>query len=151
MITQRETAKDYDIFADAEGAVGKRHGRVFVVAGEGGAVIWPGLMGAARAKEFLMTGDIITAAEAERIGLVNHVVPADQLMEKAMALANRLANGPTKAIRWTKVSVNKILRDTANLVLDTSLALEKHCFVTEDHKEAIRAFTEKREPKFTGR
>jgi enoyl-CoA hydratase len=98
-----------------------------------------------------MTGDIITAAEAERIGLVNHVVPADQLMEKAMALANRLANGPTKAIRWTKVSVNKILRDTANLVLDTSLALEKHCFVTEDHKEAIRAFTEKREPKFTGR
>jgi enoyl-CoA hydratase len=98
-----------------------------------------------------MTGDIITAAEAERIGLVNHVVPADQLMDKAMALATRLANGPTKAIRWTKVSVNKILRDTANLVLDTSLALEKHCFVTEDHKEAIRSFVEKREPKFTGR
>jgi len=83
--------------------------------------------------------------------LVNHVVPADQLMDKAMALATRLANGPTKAIRWTKVSVNKILRDTANLVLDTSLALEKHCFVTEDHKEAIRSFVEKREPKFTGK
>ena len=122
-----------------------------VVAGDGGAIIWPWLVGAARAKEFLMTGDIISAAEAERIGLINHVVPADQLMDKAMAFANRLANGPTKAIRWTKVSVNKILRDTANLVLDTSLALEKHCFVTEDHKEAIRAFTEKREPKFTGR
>ena len=49
------------------------------------------------------------------------------------------------------LSVNKILRDTANLVLDTSLALEKHCFFTEDHKEAIRSFVEKREPKFTGR
>jgi len=49
------------------------------------------------------------------------------------------------------VSVNKILRDTANLVLDTSLALEKQCFSTEDHKEAVRAFVEKREPKFTGR
>ena len=93
----------------------------------------------------------ITAAEAERIGLINRVVPADQLLSTAMAFAARLANGPTKAIRWTKVSVNKILRDTANLVLDTSLALEKQCFSTADHKEAIRAFVEKREPKFTGR
>jgi enoyl-CoA hydratase len=139
------------IFAADNAKIGDPHVRVGVVTGDGGAVIWPWLVGAARAKEFLMTGDIISAAEAERIGLINHVVPADQLMDKAMALANRLANGPTKAIRWTKVSVNKILRDTANLVLDTSLALEKHCFVTEDHKEAIRAFTEKREPKFTGR
>ena len=105
----------------------------------------------ASAKEFLLTGDIISATEAERIGLINHVVPADQLMEKAMAFAARLANGTTKAIRWTKVSVNKILRDTANLVLDTSLALEKQCFSTEDHKEAIRSFVEKREAKFTGR
>ena len=139
------------IFAADNAKIGDPHVRVGVVAGDGGAIIWPWLVGAARAKEFLLTGDIISAAEAERIGLVNHVVPAAELMEKAMALANRLANGPTKAIRWTKVSVNKILRDTANLVLDTSLALEKHCFVTEDHKEAIRAFTEKREPKFTGR
>jgi enoyl-CoA hydratase len=139
------------IFAADNAKIGDPHVRVGVVAGDGGAVIWPWLVGAARAKELLMTGDIITATEAERIGLVNHVVPADQLMDKAMALATRLANGPTKAIRWTKVSVNKILRDTANLVLDTSLALEKHCFVTEDHKEAIRSFVEKREPKFTGR
>ena len=139
------------IFAADNAKIGDPHVRVGVVAGDGGAVIWPWLVGAARAKEFLMTGDIISAAEAERIGLINHVVPADQLMEKAMAFATRLANGPTKAIRWTKVSVNKILRDTANLVLDTSLALEKQCFSTEDHKEAIRSFVEKREPKFTGR
>jgi enoyl-CoA hydratase len=139
------------IFAADNAKIGDPHVRVGVVAGDGGAVIWPWLVGAARAKEFLMTGDIISAAEAERIGLINHVVPADQLMDKAMAFATRLANGPTKAIRWTKVSVNKILRDTANLVLDTSLALEKQCFSTEDHKEAIRSFVEKREPKFTGK
>jgi enoyl-CoA hydratase len=139
------------IFAADNAKIGDPHVKVGVVAGDGGAIIWPWLVGAARAKELLMTGDIISAAEAERIGLVNHVVPADQLLDKAMALATRLANGPTKAIRWTKVSVNKILRDTANLVLDTSLALEKHCFYSEDHKEAIRSFVEKREPKFTGK
>ncbi|MGE0825060.1 MAG: enoyl-CoA hydratase/isomerase family protein [Candidatus Binatia bacterium] len=139
------------IFAADNAKIGDPHVKVGVVAGDGGAIIWPWLVGAARAKEFLMTGDIISAAEAERIGLINHVVPADQLMDRAMAFANRLAKGPTKAIRWTKVSVNKILRDTANLVLDTSLALEKHCFVTEDHKEAIRSFVEKREPQFKGR
>ncbi|MGH7964207.1 MAG: enoyl-CoA hydratase/isomerase family protein [Candidatus Binatia bacterium] len=141
-----------DVIMAAENAkIGDPHVRVGVVAGDGGAVIWPWLVGAARAKEFLMTGDLLTAQEAERIGLINRVLPADKLMPTALELATRLANGPTKAIRWTKVSVNKILRDTANLVLDTSLALEKHCFYTEDHKEAVRAFAEKREPKFTGR
>src|SRR5207253_4373770 len=139
------------IFAAENAKIGDPHVRVGVVAGDGGAVIWPWLVGAARAKEFLMTGDLLTAQEAERIGLINRVVPQDKLMSTAMELATRLANGPTKAIRWTKVSVNKILRDTANLVLDTSLALEKRCFYTEDHKEAVRAFVEKREPKFTGR
>jgi enoyl-CoA hydratase len=139
------------IFAAENARIGDPHVRVGVVAGDGGAVIWPWLIGAARAKEFLMTGDLLTAQEAERIGLINHVVAPDKLMSTAMEFATRLANGPAKAIRWTKVSVNKILRDTANLVLDTSLALEKDCFYTEDHKEAIRAFVEKREPKFTGR
>ena len=99
----------------------------------------------------MLTGDLLTAAEAERIGLINHVVPADQLMATALALAQRLSTGPTQAIRGTKASVNKILRETVNLVLDTSLALERHCFSTADHKEAIQAFVEKREPKFTGR
>ena len=141
-----------DVIIAAENAkIGDPHVRVGVVAGDGGAVIWPWLVGAARAKEFLMTGDLLTAQEAERIGLINRVVPQDKLMSTAMELATRLAKGPTKAIRWTKASINKILRDTANLVLDTSLALEKHCFYTEDHKEAVRAFVEKREPKFTGR
>lgn len=138
------------IFAADNARIGDPHVRVGVVAGDGGAVIWPWLVGVARAKEFLLTGDLLTAAEAERIGLINRVVPADQLMATALTFAQRLATGPTQAIRGTKVSVNKILRETANLVLDTSLALEKHCFSTADHKEAIQAFVEKREPKFTG-
>jgi enoyl-CoA hydratase len=137
--------------ASKDARIGDPHVQVGVVAGDGGAIIWPWLVGAARAKEFLMTGDILKAQEAERIGLVNRVVAAEQLMPTAMELATRLANGPVRAIRGTKVSVNKILRDTANLVLDTSLALEKHCFRTEDHKEAINAFVEKRQPTFTGR
>jgi enoyl-CoA hydratase len=138
------------IFASENARIGDPHVRVGVVAGDGGAIIWPWLVGAARAKEFLMTGDLLTAQEAERIGLINRVVSPDELMPKAMEFATRLAKGPTKAIRWTKVSVNKILRDTTNLVLDTCLALEKQCFYTKDHKEAISAFVEKREPKFTG-
>jgi enoyl-CoA hydratase len=138
-------------FAAEDAKIGDPHVRVGVVAGDGGAVIWPWLIGAARAKEFLMTGDLVGAAEAERMGLVNHVVAPDRLMSEALAFANRLAEGPTKAIRWTKVSVNKILRETANLVLDTSLAFEKLTFATDDHKEAVSAFIEKRKPRFTGR
>lgn len=139
------------IYAADNARIGDPHVRVGVVAGDGGAIIWPWLVGAARAKEFLMTGDLVSAGEAERIGLVNHVVPAGELLDTARAFAQRLANGPRLAIRGTKVSVNKILRDTVNLVLDTSLAIEKQCFHTEDHREAIQSFVEKREPKFTGR
>nr|VFK48588.1 MAG: enoyl-CoA hydratase [Candidatus Kentron sp. TC] len=139
------------IIASEKARIGDPHVQVGVVAGDGGAVIWPWLIGAARAKEFLMTGDLVDAREAERIGLVNRVVAHDELMPTAMALAKRLAEGPAQAIRGTKMSVNQILRDTANLVLDTSLALEKQCFHTEDHREAINAFMEKRRPVFTGR
>ena len=141
-----------DIIIAAEGArIGDPHVRIGVVAGDGGAVIWPWLVGAARAKEFLMLGDSIDAREAYRMGLINRVVPADELQTVAMGIAGRLAGGPTRAIRGTKVAVNKILRDTANLVLDTSLALEKQCFDTADHKEAIEAFLEKRPARFAGR
>ena len=139
-----------DIIIAAEDArIGDPHVRAGVVAGDGGAIIWPWLVGAARAKEFLMTGDILDAKEAERIGLINRVVPPEQLLPAAMELATRLANGPTRAIRGTKISINKILRDTANLVLDTSLALEKETFKTADHKEAINAFLEKRPAHFS--
>lgn len=138
------------IIASQNAKIGDPHVRVGLVAGDGGAVIWPLLCGIAKAKEYLMTGDLMTAAEAERIGLINYAVPPDQVMPKAMEMAQRLANGPTRAIRWTKLSCNKRLRDEVNLVLEASLAVESLTMFTEDHKEATRAFVEKRAPQYKG-
>jgi len=140
-----------DIIIAAENArLGDTHIKVGLVAGDGGAVIWPLLVGVAKAKELLFTGDLIEAREAERIGLVNRVVPAGKAYEEALALATRLAAGPTRAIRWTKLATNKRLKDEVNLVLDASLAVETLSMAMEDHQEAARAFVEKRPPHFTG-
>jgi enoyl-CoA hydratase len=138
------------IIADERARFGDTHIKVGLVAGDGGAIVWPLLVGVARAKEFLLTGDLITATEAERIGLVNRVVPAGQAYPEGLALAKRLAAGPTRAIRWTKLVLNKRLKDEVNLVLDASLAVETLSMATDDHREAARAFVEKRPPRFTG-
>jgi enoyl-CoA hydratase/carnithine racemase len=141
-----------DIIIAAENArFGDTHIKVGLVAGDGGAVIWPLLVGVAKAKELLFTGDLIDAHEAERIGLINRVVPAGKAYDEALALAKRLAAGPARALRWTKLATNKRLKDEVNLVLDASLAVETLSFATEDHKEAARAFVEKRPPRFAGR
>ena len=141
-----------DIIIAAEGArIGDAHVRVGLVAGDGGAVVWPLMVGVHRAKEYLMTGDLLSATEAERIGLINHVVPPDELMAAAQKMAGRLAAGPTWAIRWTKASINKIIRERMNLLLDTGLAYEALTVSTDDHKEAAKAFMEKRKPEFRGR
>jgi enoyl-CoA hydratase/carnithine racemase len=141
-----------DVIVAAEKArFGDPHVRVGIVAGDGGAVIWPLLIGPARAKEFLMRGHLVNGAEAAKIGLVNYAVPLEEVLPKAEAIARELADGPTWAIRWSKLSVNKWLKDQVNLILDASLAYEMLTFTTEDHKEAARAFVEKRRPKYQGR
>jgi enoyl-CoA hydratase len=132
------------IYAADDAKISDPHVRIGVTAGDGGAAIWPLLVGISRAKEYLMTGNSVSASEAERIGLVNHVVPAEQLLVHANALAERLANGSRIAVRSTKASVNKLLRDAVNLVLDTSLAFEKECFSSSYHKTALDAFANKR-------
>lgn len=132
------------VFADT-------HVRMGMSAGDGGQVLWPLLMGPSRAKYFLMTGDELGAEEAERLGLVTFVVDDDQLMDRALALADRLAAGPIRAISASKVGVNKLLKFASNLVLPTSLAMEEVLLGSEDHQEAVAAFREKREPRFTGR
>lgn len=118
-----------------------------IAAGDGGAAIWPWLVGMHRAKEFLLTGQKITAQHAEQLGIVNYVVDDDKLLESAVAMAQRLASGAQMAIRATKASLNKILRETVNLNLDTSLALEKACFYSVEHKERIAAFLAKKHAK----
>jgi enoyl-CoA hydratase len=138
-----------DIQVAAETArLADTHVRIGVVAGDGGAVIWPPLIGPNRAKEFLMRGNLINGAEAAKIGLVNYAVPVAEVMPKARELARELADGPRWAIRWTKLSVNKLVRKALNQVLDTSAALEAVTFVTPQHREAARAFVEKRKPNF---
>jgi enoyl-CoA hydratase len=138
------------VFAAPETRIGDLHVRAGIAAGDGGAAVWPWLVGALRAKEFLMTGELLDSATAERIGLINHVVPAAELLDAAGNLAERLANGPAMAIRATKASVNRLLRDAIDLVLDTSLERERLCLRTNDHREAVAAFFEKRPPTFTG-
>jgi enoyl-CoA hydratase/carnithine racemase len=140
-----------DIVIAAEKArFGDPHVKVGIVAGDGGAIIWPALIGVSKAKEYLMTGKMLNAVEAERIGLISYAVSPDEVMPKARELAQELADGPTWAIRYTKVSVNKFLGDQVNLILDASLGLEMLTFTTADHKEATKAWVEKRKPKFKG-
>lgn len=130
---------------------GDPHVKMGYVAGDGGAIIWPQLIGYARAKEYLLTGDMLDAREAERIGLISRAVPRDQLDARVNAIAQKLAQGATKAIKWTKTSINLPLRQMAHAMLDASLAYEALTNIGPDHQEAVKAFQEKRKPRFTGR
>ena len=139
------------VFMADTATIGDPHVRVGIVAGDGGAVIWPLLVGPARAKQYLLTGDAVSAIEAERIGLVNRVVPAADLDREAMAFAARLAAGAPLAVRYTKLAVNKLVKDALNVAFDASTALELVTFRSEDHQEALAALREKRPPAFRGR
>lgn len=131
--------------------IGDPHVKMGITAGDGGAVIWPLLIGVNRAKQLLMTGDLLTAEAAYALGLVNKVVDEGQALAEAMAFAQRLAAGAPYAVQSTKVSVNKMIKAISNLVLPLSLSLEEVSMTKDDHREAVRAFQEKREPRFTGR
>jgi enoyl-CoA hydratase len=141
---------DVILMADTA-TIGDPHVRVGLVAGDGGVVIWPLAVGPARAKQYLLTGDPLPAVEAERIGLVNRVVPAADLAAEALAFARRLAAGAPLAVRYTKLAVNKLVKDALNVAFDTSTALELVTFRSEDHEEALAALREKRPPVFKGR
>ncbi|MGH3055952.1 MAG: enoyl-CoA hydratase/isomerase family protein [Gaiellaceae bacterium] len=139
------------IFMADTATIGDPHVRVGIVAGDGGVAIWPLALGPARAKQYLLTGDPLSAAEAERIGLINKVVPAADLQTEAFAFAQRLAAGAPLAVRYTKLAVNKLVKDALNIAFDTSTALELLTFHSDDHREALAAIREKRTPKFHGR
>ncbi|MBI4296187.1 MAG: enoyl-CoA hydratase/isomerase family protein [Chloroflexi bacterium] len=143
-------ACDIRIVAD-DLQIGDTHIVRGLVPGDGGAAIWPLLVGLARSKEYLLTGDILSAVEAERIGLVNRVVPAAELQNAAWSFAKRLASGPPLAIRLTKHAINRVLQQQLANILDVADAFEAFSAITEDHEEAGHALVEKRKPKFTGR
>jgi enoyl-CoA hydratase len=138
-----------DVIIAAETAkIGDPHVQVGFTAGDGGAVIWPQLIGYARAKEYLMTGDLMTAAEAARIGLINHAVPGEELDDRVYGLAARLASGSQVAIRTTKMSINIGLKQLVASIMDACLAYEALSNSSRDHQEAVSAFRERRKPVF---
>jgi enoyl-CoA hydratase len=139
------------IFAVPTAKIGDPHVKVGFAAGDGGAVIWPHLIGHARAKEYLMTGRLLTAEEAEKIGLINHVVPAVDIDRVVDAFAQELLAGAMRAIQYTKLAVNIGLKQLAHSVMDASGAFEALSNASADHREAVAAMREKRPPRFTGK
>lgn len=127
------------------------HVKVGLVAGDGGSLMWPTLIGYARAKELLLTGDALTGAEAARIGLISHAVPKDQLEAKVAGIAARILANPKFAVIGTKRAINMGLRSRLDEVIDGHLGLETLSYLTDDYREAMRAFVEKRPPVFTGK
>jgi len=139
------------VIAGRSARIGDTHVRLAMGAGDGGQVLWPLLIGVNRAKYYMMTGDIMSAEEAERLGLVNFVVDDDQLMKTALDLADRLAAGPSLAITASKMGINKIQKFMSNLVLPLTIALEAATIRSEEAEEAFKAFQEKRKPNYTRR
>lgn len=138
------------VIASDKAVIGDPHVCMGLVAGDGGCVIWPQLIGFNKAKELLMLGDMLKAQEADKYGLINHLVAHDELDAKTGQIARRLANGATKAIRFTKITANVPLRKLATELMDISLPYEALTNMTHDHQEAVNAFNEKRKPQFGG-
>ncbi|MEZ7834561.1 MAG: enoyl-CoA hydratase/isomerase family protein [Burkholderiaceae bacterium] len=123
------------------------HTRLGVAAGDHAAIVWPLLCSMAKAKYYLLLCEPISGQEAERIGLVSLTVPAEELLDKAYEVANRLALGSTTAIRFTKYALNNWLRQ-AGPTFDTSLALEFMGFGGPDVQEGVASLRERRAPNF---
>jgi enoyl-CoA hydratase len=123
------------------------HTRLGVAAGDHAAIVWPLLCGLAKSKYHLMTCEPLSGEEAERIGLVSLCVEDDQLQDKALEVAGKLAAGSQSAIRWTKYALNNWLR-MAGPTFDTSLALEFMGFCGPDVREGVASLRGKRPPNF---
>lgn len=140
---------DMSVVAD-DARLGDTHVKVGLVAGDGGAVIWPLLVGPQRAKEFLMRGKLLKGAEAASLGLVNYAFPKEDVVSEAHKIATEIAGNPLWAARWSKAAVNKQLKAQLNQILELSIAYESLTMLTEDYKEAVNAFADKRKPEFKG-
>lgn len=136
------------VYAGRSAVLGDTHVNMGIGAGDGGGVIWPMLVGPSRAKYYLMTGEHIRAEQALALGLVQDVVEDDELMPTAIALAERLANGPLGAISASKVPINKWIKHVSNMVLPLSLSMEEVTMSGPDAAEAQAAFREKRQPNY---
>ncbi|MFQ5898932.1 MAG: enoyl-CoA hydratase/isomerase family protein [Candidatus Methylomirabilia bacterium] len=116
----------------------------------GGMFLLPRIVGLTKATELILTGEIIDAQEALRIGLVNKVVPSADLPRAARELARILARGPARALAVAKAALNRGLASDLWAELETTVDAQIMCFATRDFAEGVRALLEKRQPKFTG-
>jgi enoyl-CoA hydratase/carnithine racemase len=137
--------------ADERAKLGLPEVRLGVMPGSGGTQLLPRVVGLAKAKELILTGEIIDAAEAERIGLVSRVAPAGTGLEVAVEMAQMVAARGPVAVREAKRALDAAL----DLPLDEGLAMEleasERVFASEDMLEGAHAFFEKRQPRFTGK
>lgn len=139
------------VFTSPDAVICDSHVRAGLVAGDGGALLWPLAIGFHRAKEYLMTGTPVKAEEAERIGLINRIIADDELDAHVQKLAEKLRDLPPHAVNYTKHSLNVALRQMTQSAFEASLAYEVYSMGTEDHQEAMAAFAEKRKGKYKGR
>jgi len=138
-----------DVIVAHDGAkIGDPHVCLGLVAGDGGVAIWAQRIGLGRAKEYLLTGEPMTARHAAEIGLINHCVCPSQLNDAVTAFCNRLKHGSMQAIRWTKVLMNLELKRVATAVMDAGVGYESVTARSADHREAVKALQEKRRPVF---
>ncbi len=138
------------IFATDTAKIGDPHVGIGLVAGDGGAVIWAQRIGLAKAKEYLLTGDLMSASKAAEIGLINYALPAEELDGAVDAFCHRLLNGATQAIRYTKMLTNIELKRIAQAVMTLGIEYESITVRGADHREGIAALREKRRPVFGG-
>lgn len=143
-------ASDLAIAADTA-KFGQPEIRVGVIPGCGGTQVLPRLMGEKRAKEFIFTGRMMEAEEALRYGIVNRVVPAEELRAATDKLVNDLLRNSPAILKIAKLAVNKSLDLPLTVGMDYERELFAMCFGTEDQKEGARAFFEKRKPDYSGR
>ncbi|MBX3530241.1 MAG: enoyl-CoA hydratase/isomerase family protein [Rhizobiaceae bacterium] len=127
------------------------HVKVGLAAGDGGALLWPTLIGYARARELLLLGETITGAQAAQYGLITRAVPASELDATVNRFAEALASGATAAINGTKIAINAVLRAQLEPFIETHFGIETATYLSADHREAATAFRDKRQPAFTGR
>jgi enoyl-CoA hydratase len=137
-----------DISICAEDAqLGDGHVKLGVAAGDHAAILWPLLAGMAKARYYLLTGDMLTGTEAERLGMVAKALPGDQVLAESLDVADKLATGSQPAIRWTKRALNNWLK-MAGPIFDQSAAYEMLCFLGPDVREGAAALRDKRAPDF---
>jgi 2-(1,2-epoxy-1,2-dihydrophenyl)acetyl-CoA isomerase len=139
------------IVASDRAKFGELFWKIGLVPDGGGTWLLPRVVGLARAKELIFTADVIDAAEALRIGLVNRVVPVAELEAATRALAEKIAAGPPAVLKMAKHMVNRAATSDLAAALDLEAFSQGLAIASEDHQEGLRAFFEKRPPRFTGR